>query len=73
VLVLVLKSMSMLMPALIWVLVLYTWVLQLTRNSTLFLIAQVQWVYVMYLGIAALPFVARSEFLLAPLLRIVGG
>ncbi|GFZ47725.1 hypothetical protein JCM24511_05472 [Saitozyma sp. JCM 24511] len=42
-------------------------------GNTLFLIAQVQWVYVMYLGIAALPFVARSEFLLAPLLPIVGG
>lgn len=42
-------------------------------NSTLFLIAGVQYVYVMYLGYAALPFVARSELLLAPLLPIFGG
>jgi hypothetical protein len=41
--------------------------------STLFLIAQVQYVYVMYLGYAALPFVALSELLLAPLLPIFVG
>lgn len=41
--------------------------------STLFLIAGIQYVYVMYLGFAALPFVARSELLLSPLLPIFGG
>jgi len=42
-------------------------------GNTLFLIAGVQYVYVMYLGYAALPFVARSELLLSPLLPIFGG
>lgn len=41
--------------------------------STLFLIAAVQYTYVTYLGYNALPFVARSEILLAPLLPIFGG
>lgn len=41
--------------------------------STLFLIAGVQYVYVTYLGYAALPFVARNELLLAPLLPLFGG
>ena len=45
----------------------------LTNRSTLFLIAGVQYVYVMYLGYAALPFVVRSELLLTPLLPIFGG
>ncbi|WWD21515.1 hypothetical protein CI109_106001 [Kwoniella shandongensis] len=42
-------------------------------GNTLFLIAQVQYVYVTYLGYNALPFVARSELLLSPLLPIFGG
>jgi hypothetical protein len=42
-------------------------------DSTLFLIAQIQYVYVIYLGYNALPFVARSQLLLAPLLPIFGG
>lgn len=44
----------------------------LTR-STLFLIAGIQYWYVMYLGYAALPFVARSEILIAPILPIIVG
>jgi hypothetical protein len=46
---------------------------QLTRISTLFLLAGIQYVYITYLGYAALPFVARSELLLTPLLPIFGG
>ncbi|ORY30380.1 UNC-50 protein [Naematelia encephala] len=42
-------------------------------GNTLFLIAQVQYVYVTYLGYAALPFVARSQLLLSPLLPIFVG
>ena len=42
-------------------------------DSTLFLIAGVQYWYVMYLGYAALPFVARSELLIAPMLPIFVG
>ncbi|WRT64750.1 uncharacterized protein IL334_001684 [Kwoniella shivajii] len=42
-------------------------------GNTLFLIAQVQYIYVTYLGYVALPFVARSEILLSPLLPIFGG
>ncbi|WVQ83237.1 hypothetical protein IAT38_005376 [Cryptococcus sp. DSM 104549] len=42
-------------------------------GNTLFLIAQVQYVYVTYLGYNALPFVARSELLLSPLLPVFGG
>ncbi|WVN89430.1 uncharacterized protein L203_104653 [Cryptococcus depauperatus CBS 7841] len=42
-------------------------------GNTLFLVAQVQYVYVTYLGYAALPFVARSQLLLSPLLPIFGG
>lgn len=42
-------------------------------GNTLFLIAQVQYVYITYLGYAALPFVARSQVLLSPLLPIFGG
>lgn len=42
-------------------------------GNTLFLIAQVQYVYITYLGYAALPFVARSQILLSPLLPIFGG
>jgi hypothetical protein len=42
-------------------------------NSTLFLVAGVQYVYVTYLGYSALPFIVRSELLLAPLLPILGG
>ncbi|OXC70453.1 hypothetical protein AYX13_00928 [Cryptococcus neoformans] len=45
----------------------------LWAGNTLFLIAQVQYVYVTYLGYAALPFVARSQILLSPLLPIFGG
>lgn len=41
--------------------------------STLFLIAGIQYTYITYLGYAALPFVVRSEILLAPLLPIFGG
>lgn len=44
-----------------------------TLFSTLFLTAQVQYVYITYLGYAALPFVARSQILLSPLLPIFGG
>ena len=42
-------------------------------SSTLFLVAGIQYVYVTYLGYAALPFVARSQILLSPLLPIFGG
>ncbi|TYJ56894.1 hypothetical protein B9479_002339 [Cryptococcus floricola] len=42
-------------------------------GNTLFLIAQVQYVYVTYLGYAALPFVARSQIMLAPLLPVFVG
>ncbi|WWC59492.1 uncharacterized protein I303_102048 [Kwoniella dejecticola CBS 10117] len=42
-------------------------------GNTLFLIASVQYVYVTYLGYVALPFIARSELLLSPLLPIFGG
>jgi hypothetical protein len=42
-------------------------------RSTLFLIAGIQYVYITYLGYAALPFVVRSELLLTPLLPIFGG
>ncbi|WWC86883.1 uncharacterized protein L201_001762 [Kwoniella dendrophila CBS 6074] len=42
-------------------------------GNTLFLIASVQYIYVTYLGYAALPFINRSEFLLSPLLPIFGG
>ncbi|KAK4685977.1 hypothetical protein P7C73_g4158, partial [Tremellales sp. Uapishka_1] len=42
-------------------------------GNTIFLVAQVQYVYITYLGYAALPFVARSQVLLAPLLPIFGG
>jgi hypothetical protein len=42
-------------------------------GSTLFLIAGIQYWYVMYLGYAALPFVARSEILIAPILPIFVG
>ena len=42
-------------------------------SSTLFLISGIQYVYVTYLGYAALPFVARSQILLSPLLPIFGG
>jgi len=41
--------------------------------STLFLIAAIQYIYITYLGYNALPFIARSEILLAPLLPIFGG
>lgn len=41
--------------------------------STLFLIAGFQYIYVTYLGYQALPFVARSEIFLAPLLPLFGG
>jgi hypothetical protein len=50
-----------------------TAVLMADVDSTLFLIAQIQYVYVTYLGYNALPFVARSQLLLAPLLPIFGG
>ncbi|ORX33891.1 UNC-50 protein [Kockovaella imperatae] len=42
-------------------------------GNTLFLVAGIQYTYVTYLGYAALPFVARSELFLAPLLPIFGG
>ncbi|EIW71242.1 hypothetical protein TREMEDRAFT_42665 [Tremella mesenterica DSM 1558] len=42
-------------------------------GNTLFLVAGIQYVYVTYLGYAALPFVARSQILLSPLLPIFGG
>jgi 3-methyladenine DNA glycosylase Mpg len=45
---------------------------QLT-DSTLFLIAGIQYWYVMYLGYNALPFVARSELLISPILPIIVG
>ncbi|KAK1921594.1 transport-related protein [Papiliotrema laurentii] len=48
------------------------WVCLLVGN-TLFLIAGIQYWYVMYLGYAALPFVARSEILIAPILPIIVG
>jgi len=41
--------------------------------STLFLIAAIQYIYITYLGYNALPFIARSEILLAPLLPIFVG
>ncbi|CAK9780964.1 unnamed protein product [Cutaneotrichosporon oleaginosum] len=48
------------------------WVCLLLGN-TLFLIAGFQYIYITYLGYAALPFVARSELFLAPLLPLLGG
>lgn len=48
------------------------WVCLLLGN-TLFLIAGFQYIYITYLGYAALPFVARSELFLAPLLPLFGG
>lgn len=45
----------------------------LIAQSTLFLVAGVQYIYVTYLGYAALPFVVRSELLLAPLLPLFVG
>ncbi|RSH86715.1 uncharacterized protein EHS24_004986 [Apiotrichum porosum] len=48
------------------------WICLLLGN-TLFLIAGFQYIYVTYLGYAALPFVARSELFLAPLLPLFGG
>jgi len=47
-------------------------VLILTR-SLLFLIAGIQYWYVMYLGYNALPFVVRSELLISPILPIFVG
>jgi hypothetical protein len=41
--------------------------------STLFLIAAIQYTYITYLGYNALPFIARSEILLAPLLPLFVG
>jgi hypothetical protein len=45
----------------------------LLTNSTFFLIAGIQYTYITYLGYNALPFVARSELLLAPLLPLFTG
>jgi hypothetical protein len=42
-------------------------------SSTLFLIAAIQYTYITYLGYNALPFIARSEILLAPLLPLFVG
>ncbi|WVW78421.1 hypothetical protein I302_100375 [Kwoniella bestiolae CBS 10118] len=42
-------------------------------GNTIFLIASVQYIYVTYLGYVALPFIARSELLLSPLLPLFGG
>ncbi|WVR04649.1 hypothetical protein IAU60_001660 [Kwoniella sp. DSM 27419] len=42
-------------------------------GNTLFLIAGVQYIYITYLGYVALPFVARSELFLSPLLPLFGG
>ena len=42
-------------------------------DSTLFLIAGIQYWYVMYLGYNALPFVVRSELLISPILPIIVG
>ncbi|KAL7419990.1 hypothetical protein Q5752_004953 [Cryptotrichosporon argae] len=42
-------------------------------GNTLFLVAATQYIYVTYLGYAALPFVARSQVVLAALLPTFGG
>ncbi|WOO80529.1 Protein GMH1 [Vanrija pseudolonga] len=48
------------------------WICLLLGN-TLFLIAGLQYIYTSYLGYQALPFVARSEIILAALLPLFGG
>jgi len=42
-------------------------------SNTLYLIAFAQYIYGIYLGLSALPFLARSELLLAPLLPLFAG
>ena len=48
------------------------WVCLWLGNS-LYLLASAQYIYITYLGYAALPFLQRAELLLAPLLPILVG
>lgn len=47
--------------------------ISLLLGNTIFFIAGFQYIYVTYLGYSALPFLARSELFLAPLLPLVVG
>lgn len=48
------------------------WVCLWLGNS-LYLLASAQYIYITYLGYAALPFLSRTELLLAPLLPLLVG